>query len=66
MDVETLRQWARDVRLHTWGIPQTRQGIFEAVLGELIFLDDYEWGPLTQAQVDKYWQIRKQFMEAIE
>ena len=64
MNINALREWAKDVRLHGHQLPQTKQGIFDAVLGELVFLDDYEWGPLTQVQADKYWQIRKQFMEA--
>jgi len=66
MNVDELREWAKSKRLHDHHPPQNKQGIFDAVLGELVFLDDYEWGPLTQAQADKYVQIREQFMEADE
>jgi len=72
MNVDALRKWAKGVRLFTEdndfnpAMPQTKQGIFNAVLGELIMWHDYEWGPLSQEGVDTYLQVRKWFMEAME
>ena len=72
MNVNELREWAKTVRLFTedgdfnCAIPQTKQGIFNAVLGELIAWHDCEWGPLSQEGVNTYLQVRKWFVEAVE
>jgi len=77
-DLDELRNWAKAERrkaLIDWavkrnpipkvGIPDTRQGIFDQILAELIETIESGWGITTQ-KADHLWEMRVRFLESEE